>query len=184
MLQKKLATLLNGGGAKVGLAGLLAEVHALREVMGGYQRELAEMPGQRAMLLATDEPDEQLDRLELRERALHRLLEKHALQVEALDDRIAEMRFAAIGPRIDFHRAELRAASERVESAINAALAANEAAFVAFEAASRELGANDANRLCPQVHYASFLNADGLKIWHQQLAGQVERIDRQHGLRQ
>jgi hypothetical protein len=181
MLQRKLTHLLNGGGKVAGVDGLQGELYTLREAMGVHQRELAEMPSQRLALLQTDEPDEALDRLELRERALYRHLEKGALQIAAIETRLAEMRFAQIQPRIDHHRAALKAASERVEEAISAALVANEAAFAAFEDAVNELGRDDANRLMPVVHFASFLNADGLQLWREQLHGQHERIARQHG---
>jgi hypothetical protein len=183
MLQRKLSHLLNGGGKAAGIDGLQAEIYALREAMGVHQRELGEMPSQRAALLQTDEPDAALDKLELRERALYRHLEKGAMQIAAIEARLTEMRFAEIQPRIDHHRAALKAASERVEAAISAALEANEAAFAAFEDAVSELGRNDANRLMPVVHFASFLNAQGLQLWREQLHGQHERIDRTQGRR-
>jgi hypothetical protein len=179
MSQRKLTHLVNGAGKAAGLDDLQAEITILHEAMGAHQRELAAMPARREELLLTDDADEALDELEMRERALYRKLEKGALQVAAIEERLAEMRNAAIRPKIDRHRSALMAASEKVEAAVLAAIAANEAAFTAFEDAASELGRDNANRLMPQVHFASFLNNEGLELWRSQLNDQRQRIDRQ-----
>jgi hypothetical protein len=129
----------------------------------------------------TDDADEALDRLELAERSAYRKLEKLTLQAAALEERMNEMQFAQIQPRIDFHRDQLRAASEQVEAAVGAAMAANEAAFAAFDAAAQELGRDAANRLMPMVHFAGMLNEPCLEIWRWQLNDQNERIAREQG---
>jgi hypothetical protein len=175
--------LLNGGGRSAGLSGLQAEIDTIQEAMNGQRRELAAMPERRAELLLSDDPDAELDRLELAERAAYRKLERGTMQVAALEERMAEMQFAAIRPRIDFHRDALRAASEQVEAAVKSAMAANETAFAAFEAAARELGRENANRLMPLVHFAGMLDERCLEIWRQQLGGQNQRIERQLGAR-
>jgi exonuclease VII large subunit len=152
--------------------------------MNADRRELAETPTRRAELLLGDNPDEELDQLEIVERALYRRLERGTMQIAALEARLAEMRFAQIQPRIDFHRDQLRAASEQVEQAVHAAMRANAVAFAAFEAVVQELGRDNANQLMPLVHFAGGLNEPSLEIWRQQLADQHERIARQQGRRQ
>jgi hypothetical protein len=149
--------------------------------MNGHRRELAAMPVRRAELLLSDDPDAELDLLELAERAAYRRLERVMMQVSALEDRLTEMRNAAIQPRIDYHRDQLRAASEQVELAVQAAMQANETAFAAFETAAQELGRENANRLMPLVHFAGMLDERCLEIWRQQLGDQHQRINRQHG---
>jgi hypothetical protein len=69
---------------------------------------------------------------------------------------MVEMRFAQIQPRIDFHRDQLRAASEQVEVAVQAAMTANATAANAFADAVAELGQNDTNRLMPLVGSQDF----------------------------
>src|SRR5258705_13826584 len=169
MLQRQPTHLRNGGAKAAGPDGLQAEIDALNVAMGAQKRELNAMPARREQLLLSDDADAELDKMELRERALYRHLEKGALQGAALQNRLAELQNAAIQPRIDYHRATLKVASERVEAAISAALEANKAAFAAFEDAVAEIGRDSANRLMPMVHYASFLNSDGLQLWREQL---------------
>jgi hypothetical protein len=173
--------LADGIDAQAGISGLQGEVDAINQAMAAHRRELAEMPRHRAELLLTDDADEALDRLELAERSVYRKLEKLTMQAAALEERMVEMRFAQIQPRIDFHRDQLRAASEQVEQAVKAAMRANAVAFAAFEAVVEELGRHNANHLMPLVHFAGGLNEPSLEIWRQQLSDQHERIARQQG---
>jgi hypothetical protein len=181
MKARVLQHLLNGGGGSAGLSGLQAEINTIQEVMDGHRRELAVMPARRAELLLSDDPDAELDRLELAERAAYRRLERGTMQIDALEERMGEMRRAAIRPLIDRHRAALMAVSEKVEAAVLAAMAANAEAATAFADAVAELGQDDANRLVPVVHFAGFLNNDGVQFWREQLNAQNERIAREHG---
>jgi hypothetical protein len=181
MKAEVLQHLLNGGGRSAGLSGLQAEIDTIHEAMNGHRRELAAMPAHRAELLLTDDPDAELDRLELAERAAYRRLERGTMQIAAIEQRLAEMRFAQIQPRIDFHRDQLRAASAQVELAVRAAMQANAVAFAAFEEAAQELGRDTANMLMPLVHYAGLLDDRCLEIWRQQLSDQNRRIDRLQG---
>ena len=180
MKAKVFTHLLDGGRKVAGADGLQAEIDTIQEAMNVHRRELAETPTRRAELLLGDNPDEELDQLEMVERALYRRLERGTMQITALEARLVEMRFAQIQPRIDFHQDQLRAASEQVEVAVQAAMKANAAAANAFADAVAELGQNDANRLMPLVGFAGVLSDEGLEIWRWKLNEQNERIAHQH----
>jgi hypothetical protein len=179
MKAKTLEHLMNGGGKQVGLSGLQDEINALQEAMAGHRRELNAMPAHREKLLLGDDPDAALDQMEMRERALYRHLEKGALQIAAIEQRITDLRNAAIQPTIDRHRQALTAASTEVEATVQAAMKANAAAVATFEAAAQELGRDNANKLLPLVHFGGVLNDECLEIWRWQLDDQNQRIARE-----
>jgi hypothetical protein len=179
MKAKTLEHLLNGGGKQAGLSGLQDEIDILQEAMAGHRRELNTMPAHREKLMLGDDPDAALDQMEMRERALYRHLEKGALQIAAIEQRITDLRNAAIQPTIDRHRQALTAASTEVEVTVQAAMKANAAAVAAFEAAARELGRDNANKLLPLVHFGGVLNEECLEIWRWQLDDQKQRIARE-----
>jgi hypothetical protein len=181
MKAKALEHLLNGGGKHVGLSGLQDEIDALQEAMAGHRRELNAMPAHREKLMLGDDPDAALDQMEMRERALYRHLEKGALQIASIEQRITDLRNAAIQPMIDRHRQALTAASTEVEVTVQAAMKANAAAAAAFEAAAQELGRDNANKLLPLVHFGGVLNDECLEIWRWQLNDQHQRIARERG---
>jgi hypothetical protein len=172
---KKLKLLLNGGGTAVSVE---AEITALTHEMDGYRRELGEMPLRRAELIMSDDSNLQVDKMEARERQLYRDLEKADLQLAALHTKLDGHRNIGRGSRIKHHRAALIAAASNVEKAIEAAIVANAAAFEAFDAASRELGSDNANRLMPMVHFAGLVTSECLDIWRSQLETQTERVSR------
>jgi hypothetical protein len=58
---------------------------------------------------------------------------------------------------------------------------ANAAAAAAFEAAAKELGGDNANKLLPLVHFGGVLNDECLEIWRWQLNDQNQRIARERG---
>jgi hypothetical protein len=181
MKAKALEHLLNGGGKQAGLSGLQDEIDILQDAMAGHRRELNAMPEHREKLMLSDDPDTALDQMEMRERALYRHLEKGALQITAIEQRITNLRDAAIQPTIDRHRQALTAASSEVEVTVQAAMKANAAAVATFEAAAQELGRDNANKLLPLVHFGGILNDECLEIWRWQLNDQNQRITREQG---
>ena len=176
--------LLNGGGKEAGISGLQSEIDTIQTAMADHRRTLATFPERRAALLLGDNPDDELDQLELAERAAYRRLERGTMQIGALETRIGEMRRAAIKPLIDRHRAALMAAAQKVESSLRLALQANAEAANAYAEAVEEIGENETHMLLPIVEYAGMLDERCLEAWHWRLNDQNERIDRQHGSRQ
>jgi hypothetical protein len=179
MLAKKFRSLINGGAALAGFDGLRSEIKVLETERANSAAELDGIPDRRSELLLADDHNEALNKLEERERELFRLIERIDLQASALRERLPQQQ--AVGRRtiVEHHRDALAAATAAFETAMIAAVDANNVRLAALQEAIRELGQEEANIFLPVVYFAGLINNECLEGWRRRQKDRNEQALRQ-----
>ena len=172
----KFKSLLNGGGnVKI----LTVEIAALEAESDTARNELCTIPAKRADLIMLDDPAAAITKLEGRERELELILERNAMQLSPLKQRLGELRLTELAPRIAHHQGVLLKMAPEIEKAVRGLQAANQAAHDALRAAIVEVGVHGAH-LLPVVHFGAVpTDIDMcLTIWRGHIEERLARIDR------
>jgi hypothetical protein len=180
MLAGTFKNFLNGGAAAAGADGLEKAIRGIEGEQSECRLQLAEIPDQRATALLADNNDVALDALEKRESSLYREIEKGDMQIAELHLKLAEQRDIGGRSRLEKHQAAVAETIANLDATIVSAVEANDEMIAAMKEATRDLGADIANRFFPiGIGFAGLLNSQCLAMWRAVLQVQKDRNTRE-----
>lgn len=175
LLPRKIRSLLNGGGAAAGPEGIAEAIRSIEAEMAEHRRELTVIPTKRADAALADDGPKVIAALKAREDELYAALEVCEIQINKLRQKLQEQTDLRRRGRIEYHREQTRAVFQKLDAALKAAVAANVEVTQIFDAAARELGGNDAQRLIPILYYGGMVNPEGYEIWRDFVRSMIDR---------